>query len=195
MDLLHFTDAFCNRTRQPQILPAQKRATIFSMNRPVGFLLGLGVCLRAFFAQVPASGPEDTEPYEIYSTVLQVMHPNVTEWMILNKTRGFAFCSTPARDQDALYRPMLDDYTRRNKTTVPLERKFNLANYLLVGDQQGAGKTKQDTATVFSAVGFNQERTRAAVCSWINSNGGCSVLVKSDGTWKFDKGWRGNGCG
>jgi hypothetical protein len=168
---------------------------MFLMNRSVGFLLGLGLCLRLSCAQVSASGPQNTEPYEVYSTVLRVLYPNVTEWMILNKTRGFAFCSTPARDQDALYRPVLDDYTRKNKTTVPLERKFNLGNYLLVGDQQGAGNTKQDTATVFSAVGFNQERTRAAVCSWINGNGGCLVLLKTEGRWNVDKGWRGDGCG
>jgi hypothetical protein len=165
------------------------------MNRSVEFLIGLGLCLRMSCAQGPASTAEDTAPYEIYSTVLQVIHPNVAEWMILNETHGFAFCSTPARDQEALYRPMLDDYTRKNKTTAPLERKFSLGNYLLVADQQGAGNSKQDTTVVFSAVGFNPERTRAAVCFWVTSNGTCSVLVKSDGTWKFDKGWRGNGCG
>ncbi len=168
---------------------------MFSMLRSVGFLIGLGLCLSLSSAQVPAPGPTDTEPYDIYSTVLQVMHPNVTEWMILNKTHGFAFCSTPARDQEVLYRPVLDDYTRKNKTTLSLERKFSLGNYLLVGDRQGAGNTKHDTTTVFSAVGFNPERTRAAVCFRVTSNGTCSVLVKNDGTWKFDKGWRGDGCG
>ena len=168
---------------------------MFSMSRSADLLIVLTLCLRGSCAQIPPSGAEDKEPYQIYSTLLQIMHPNVTEWIILNKTHDFAFCSTPAPDQDALYLPMLDDYTRKNKTTVPLERKFSLGNYLLVGDQQGAGNTKQDTATVFSAVGFNPERTRAAVCSWVFSSGGCSVLVKSDGTWRFDKGWRGNGCG
>ena len=124
-------------------------------------LLGLGFCLNVSFTQVPAVAPEDTEPYEIYSAVLQGMHPNVMEWRILNKTRGFAFCSNPARDQNALYRPVLDDYARKNKVTVSLERKFSLVNYLLVGDQQAAGNTKHDTVVIFSAVGFNQERTRA----------------------------------
>ena len=130
------------------------------MNRPFAFLIGLGLCLRISCAQ--------PESYTIYSTVLQLMHPNVPEWMILNKTRAFPFCSTPARDQEALYRSMLDDYTRN---------------------------AKHDTATAFSAVSFNPERTRAAVCFWVSSNGARQMLAKSDGTWNFDKAWGGNGCG
>jgi hypothetical protein len=75
-------------------VPAQKMATIVSMECSVRFLVGLGLCMTAVCAQpfqVPASEPEETESYEIYSTVLQVMHPNVTDWMIKKETRGFAF--------------------------------------------------------------------------------------------------------
>jgi hypothetical protein len=62
----------------------------------IRFLIGLTFCLRASWAQplqVPAIEPEGKEPYEIYSTVLQAMHPNVREWVILNKTRGYDFAS------------------------------------------------------------------------------------------------------
>jgi hypothetical protein len=87
---------------------------------------------------------------------------------------------------------MLDDYIRKNKKMVLFERKFNLTNYLLVGSQQWAARS---TIAAFSVVGFNPERTRAAVCFWAVSSGTCSVLLKSDSAWQFDKGWRGDGCG
>ena len=167
------------------------------MERTIGFLIGLCLCLRAFWAQplqVPAAETQEKESYEIYSTVLQAAHPNIREWVILNKTRGYEFCPPPAPDQDSLYRSMLDDYARKNKTTMPLERKFSLDNYLLVSDTQGAGNTKPSNVVVFSSVGFNPERTRAAVCFWANSYGTCSVLVKSEGIWRMDKDWRGGGC-
>jgi hypothetical protein len=175
-----------------------RMATIVSMECSVRFLAGLGLCMTAVCAQpfqAPASEPEKKESYEIYSTVLRVMHPNVVEWMIRNETGAFPFCSTPARDQDALYRPMLDDYVRKNKKMVLLERKFNLTNYLLVGSQQWAARsTNRSTIATFSVVGFNPERTRAAVCFWAVSSGTCSVLLKSDGAWEIDQGWRGDGC-
>jgi hypothetical protein len=47
----------------------------------------------------------------------------------------------------------------------------------------------------FSAVGFNKDRTRAAVCVWIGSGGTCHVLIKKDDIWQIDKNWRGDGCG
>jgi hypothetical protein len=187
-----------SRAAMGMFAPAQKMATIVSMECSVRFLVGLGLCMTAVCAQpfqAPASEPEKKESYEIYSTILQVMHPNVTDWTIINETRGFAFCSTPARDQDALYRPMLDGYILKNKKMVLLERKFKLANYVLVGPEEWTRSTNRKIIAAFSVVGFNPERTRAAVCFWADSSGTCSVLLKSDGAWQFDKGWRGDGCG
>jgi hypothetical protein len=174
-------------------------ATIVSMECPVRFLVGLSLCITAVCAQplqVPSSKLEEKESYEIYSTVLRVMHPNVTDWMITKETHGFEFCSTPVRDQNTFYRPMLDDYIQKNKKTVPLEWKFKLSNYLLVDPQQGAARSaNRNTSVTFSAVGFNPARTRAAVCFWAVNSGTCSILIKSGDAWQFDKGWRGDGCG
>jgi len=168
---------------------------MFSVIRPAELVIVLGLCLTISRAQAPASGPEEAESYEVYSAVLHRGDSNRADWKILDKTYAFAFCPVPAPDQDSLYRPTLDDYTRKNKTTVPLERKFGLENYLLVSDRRGAGNTTHGANVILSAVGFNPDRTRAAVCFWIVSSGTCSVLIKSDGAWTLDKGWHGNGCG
>jgi hypothetical protein len=180
------------------LAPAQKGGYDCVMESSVRFLAGLGLCMTAFYAQVfqvAASEPEEKESYEIYSAMLQVMHSNVMAWTIIKETRGFEFCLTPARDQDALYRPVLDDYIRKNKKTVALERKFSLANYVLADPEEWGRSTKGKIIAAFSVVGFNPDRTRAAVCYWADSGGTCSVLLKSDGAWQVDKGWRGDGCG
>src|ERR1700682_3438409 len=114
------------------------------MECSVRFLVGLGLCVTAIRAQAfldPTPEPEKTESYEIYSTMLRAARPNATYWTIVNETHGFPFCSTPPRDQDALYRPMLDDYLRKNKKAIQLERRFNLTNYLLVGSEQWAARS------------------------------------------------------
>ena len=183
----------CNEMRS-----SRGKATMFSVEHPSGIIVGLALCLGALCTQplpLHAAEPEDTESYQIYTTVLQVLHSNVAAWTIMKDTRGFEFCATPARDQAAIYRPMLDDYNLKNKTAVPLEGRLGLSNYLLTGPQDGTGNTKPNDTAVFSAVGFNPERTRAAVCFWAVSNGTCSFLVKNDGAWQFDKAWRGDGCG
>ena len=123
------------------------------------------------------------------------MHSNVTAWTVIKETRGFEFCSTPARDQDSIYRPILDDYIRKNKETVFLERKFQLVNYVLAGPEEWKRSMNRKAIAAFSVVGFNPERTRAAVCFWADHSGTCPVLLKTGGTWQFDKGWRGDGCG
>lgn len=49
--------------------------------------------------------------------------------------------------------------------------------------------------SVFSAVGFNPDRTHAAVCFWAHNGGTCSILIKAKGTWQIDRDWRGGRCG
>ena len=72
-------------------------------------------------------------------------------------------CLEPARDQDSIYRPLIDDYALKNKKTVVLERKFTLSAYTLVGPEAWAGAQSSNLA-VLSAVGFNRERSRALLC-------------------------------
>jgi hypothetical protein len=58
--------------------------------------------------------------------------PAVADWRIVRETRAFQMCLQPARDQDSIYRPMIDDYSLKNKKTVVLQRRFKLSAYTLV---------------------------------------------------------------
>ena len=76
--------------------------------------------------EVPLSSEEETESYDIYSTVLQVKGPGpaVADWTIVRETRAFPMCLKPAGDQESIYRPILNDCALKNKNTVVLQRKF-----------------------------------------------------------------------
>ena len=149
--------------------------------------------------------PEDgAESYEIYSTVLKVKEPAVLEWTIVEETRPFQMCLEPARDQQ-IYRPMIDDYAFKNRKSLVLQRKFKLSAYTLATTEDWdkaysitrnpSKNTQHRTFAVFSAVGFNRDRTRALLCFWANSSGTCYFMVKQDGKWEIDRAWRGGGCG
>lgn len=150
----------------------------------IGFLAG---CL---FGQA-----SDRDAYAIYSTVLQTAHGDIAHWIIVNKTHSFDLCLTPAHDQEAIYRSMVDDYKAKNRSEVGLEPMFALANYAMGGPEEWARTPSRRNVAVFSGVGFSADGTRAAVCYWAASNGTCSVLVRSGGNWLLDEGWRGDGCG
>src|SRR5215813_4173610 len=118
---------------------------------------------------------EEKESYDIYSTVLKMKEPLVNAWTIVRETHGFKLCSEPKPDQDAIYRSMADDYILKNKRTLILQRKFNLPQYALAAPEVWARSTNGRIVAVFSAVGFNPNRTRAAVCFWANSSGTCFI--------------------
>jgi hypothetical protein len=139
------------------------------------------------------SPDEEKQSYEIYSAVLEIREPRVSSWLIVQKTRGFEFCMKSGRDQDAIYRPMIQDYVQKNQKTVLLARKFNLPEYTLVTPEEWTRSTKGRSFAVFSAVGFNPDRTRATVCFWASSTGTCSMLVKKS-TWQIDRDWYGQSC-
>jgi hypothetical protein len=102
-------------------------------------------------------------------------------------------CLQPARDQESVYQPIIDDYALHNRATVVLQRKFKLPAYTLAGPEVfHVGKR---TVAVLSAVGFSRDRTRAMLCIWANDSGTCDVVVKQEDKWQIDRGWRGNGCG
>jgi len=138
---------------------------------------------------------EEKESYDIYSTVLNIVEPDVNAWTIIQETRGFKLCSEPKPDQDRVYRSMAEDYILKNKRTLILHRKFNLPLYTLAPPEEWTRSTNSKIIAVFSAVGFNSDRTRAAVCLWARSAGTCFILVKMNDAWQIDRDWRGDGCG
>jgi hypothetical protein len=144
----------------------------------------------------PLSSSDEAESYDIYSAVLQEKGPGpaVADWRIVRETRAFQMCLQPARDQDSIYRPMIDDYALKNKKTVVLQRKFKLSAYALVGPEAWASAQSSKLA-VLSAVGFNRDRTRALLCFWANASGTCSFMVKQETRWQIDRSWRGTACG
>ena len=150
--------------------------------------------------------PEDeAESYEIYSTVLKVKEPAVLEWTIVEETRPFQMCLEPARDQQSIYRPMIEDYAFKNRKTLVLQRKFKLSAYTLVSPvtwakaqsitRNSSRNTQNRTFAVLSAVGFNRDRTRALLCFFANHSGACYFAVKQVGKWQIDRSWRGGSCG
>ena len=155
--------------------------------------------------EAPLSSEEEAESYDIYSTVLKVKDPAVPEWTIVRETRAFQMCLEPARDQQSIYRPMIDDYAFKNRKTLVLQRKFKLSAYSLVGPEAWANaqsttrnppsNTQNRTFAVLSPVGFNRDRTRALLCFWANDSGTCYFMVKQEGRWQIDRSWRGSSCG
>jgi hypothetical protein len=137
---------------------------------------------------------EEKESYDIYSTLLQIKDPKVAGWKIIQETRAFELCLKPAPDQDAIYRPIIDDYVLKNRKTLVLERKFKLPQYTLAAPEEWT-RSINPRISVFSAVGFNPDRTHAAVCFWAHNGGTCSILIKAKGTWQIDRDWRGGRCG
>jgi hypothetical protein len=191
------------------------------MQRVPEFFIGLTL-MAVTFEMLPQQGPttsttsttaaetslspeDEAESYEIYSTVLKVKEPAVLEWAIVQETRTFQMCLEPAPDQQFIYRPMIDDYTFKNRKTTVLQRKFKLSAYTFV-TTEAWGKAhsitrnpptnaQNRTFAIFSAVGFNRDRTRALLCLFANNDGTCYFTVKQEGRWQIDRAWRGGGCG
>ena len=156
-------------------------------------------------AETSLSPEDEAESYEIYSTVLKVNEPAVLEWTIVQETRAFQMCLEPAPDQQFIYRPMIDDYALKNRKSIGLQRKFKLSAYTFVTTEAWGkassitrnppANTQNRTFAVFSAVGFNRDRTRALLCLFANNDGTCYFTVKQEGKWQIDRAWRGGGCG
>lgn len=142
---------------------------------------------------------EERESYSVYSEVLRIRKPDVTTWAIMQETRDFKFCLTPTQDLDANYRAVTDDYARKNKSKFILERMFDLPQYTLASPEQWFDRGTSRVFAIFSAVGFNVDRTRSGVCYTAGTSAGnsgtCLFLVKKDGKWQDDNGYRGDGCG
>lgn len=141
-------------------------------------------------AETSLSPEDEAESYEIYSTVLKVNEPAVLEWTIVQETRAFQMCLEPAPDQQSIYRPMIDDYALKNRKSIGLQRKFKLSAYTFVTTEAWGkassitrnppANTQNRTFAVFSAVGFNRDRTRALLCLFANHSGTCYFAVKQE---------------
>jgi hypothetical protein len=148
---------------------------------------------------------EDPDAYEIYSVLLRTELPaswKVEAWPIRQETeRGsLPMCLAPPADQLSVYRPVIEDFERRNQQRLTLQRKFSLPAYTLVNP---ADKTpSQNPRLLFevSAVGFNKDHNLALVyvahhCGGLCGGGTYHLMAKKDGKWTPDRDFRGGpGC-
>jgi|ERR1035441_6267743 hypothetical protein len=166
---------------------------------------------------------EERDSYEIYSMLLRTEMPpqwNITGWAIEQETQTYpnfgdrvtaGVCVQPPKEQESIYRPLIDDYIAKNKSKLVLERKFDLFVYALVGPADlKAIQQRSRVADGFpfnasvlfhvSAVGFSRDGTRALVyvghyCGGLCGGGTYHFLVKKDGKWQIDKEYGGMSCG
>jgi hypothetical protein len=188
-------------------------------------LLGLGIRIPACESpvaqvqeadtqEVKLTAAEEQDSYEIYSMLLRTeMGPQwkIVAWAIIRQTQTFPGggsthnvrqCINVPREQEAVYLPLVDNYTAKNNRKWVLERKFDLPQYELVEFGQRAGRASPPAASVtfdVSAVGFNRDRTRALVyvghhCGNLCGGGGYHLLVKKEGKWQVDREYGGGSC-
>jgi hypothetical protein len=138
------------------------------------------------------SPAEELESYEVYTAILRMNEPTIRDWKIVIESFGFEMCLKPNDKQKTTYQPILEDYTAKNKTIYTFERKFSLPSYSLITRKE---RLPNVADAVFSAVGFDREQRRAAVCYFANSTGYCVALIKENGAWQHDEQWRGASCG
>jgi hypothetical protein len=164
---------------------------------------------------------EEKDSYEIYSILLRTELPsqwNITGWAIKQETQTFPHdgtitfsgCVKPPKDQESIYRPLIDDYVAKNRRLSVLERKFDLPQYSLIGpaDLKAIEQRSRvadgfpfNSSVIFhvSAVGFNRDGTRGLVyvghhCGSLCGGGGYHFLVKKDGRWQVDREYGGMSC-
>jgi hypothetical protein len=166
---------------------------------------------------------EERDSYEIYSILLRTEMPsqwNIRGWAIKQETQTYpnfgamssiGECLQPPKDQEPIYRPLIDDYVAKNRGKLVLERKFDLPQYALVGPADlKAIEQRSRVADGFpfnafvifhvSAVGFNRDGTRGLVyvghhCGSLCGGGTYHFLVKKDGRWQVDREYCGMSCG
>jgi hypothetical protein len=160
---------------------------------------------------------EDADAYAIYSALLLMEPLRVTVWNIRNQTeRGpLPVCVTPPSDQKEIYRSAIEQFEIRNQEKLSLKRSFDLPAYNLVNGHLSCPRCSellhfgdpvreksvpaQDNILPnfeVSAVGFNNERTRALVyvghhCGNLCGGGTYHLMVKMNGKWEPDREFRG----
>jgi hypothetical protein len=139
----------------------------------------------------------DPDAYEIYSMLLRTEAPgSVTRWVINQATkRGpLAMCLRPLADQEAIYRPIIQDFERKNQRRFLLERNFDLPEYYLVAYPDRL--LPPGLLFEVSAVGFNSDHTRALVyvghyCQGTCGSGMYHLMAKTAGRWDVDREYHG----
>lgn len=132
-------------------------------------------------------------------------------------------CVTPPSDQEQIYRPAIEQFKIRNREKLSLKRSFDLPAYNLVNSQLSrplrnahlscprcsellhfADPVREESVPAadeifpnfeVSAVGFNNERTRALVyvghhCGALCGGGTYHLMVKMNGKWEPDREFR-----
>jgi hypothetical protein len=157
---------------------------------------------------------EEPDAYQIYSILLRTEmspHWKIAEWAINRQTQTFPNiggrhsvreCLNVARDQEAVYLRLIDNYIAKNNNKLVLESKFELPRYELVDIGRASGGANRSAASVIfdvSAIGFNNDRTRALVyvghhCGSLCGGGRYHLLAKKDDKWEVDREYRGMSC-
>ena len=177
---------------------------------------------RGSASDLKLTAAEEKDSYEIYSILLRTEMPpqwNITAWAIKQESQTYpnfgdmssiGMCLQPPKDQESIYRPLIDDYVAKNKRKLVLERNFDLPQYALVGPadlkaiqmRSRIGDGFPFNASVIfhvAAVGFNRDGTRALVyvghhCGSLCGGGTYHFLVKKDGRWQVDREYGGMSC-
>lgn len=180
----------------------------------------LGVCHYAAFqsvaGEVNAPAPyEDLAAYKVYAAIL----PDLSLWqesktlLIQVETSRPEFCGKPDEEAQLIVGTAIADYTRVNHKQWSLQNHFDISKpYKLVHDNDVKYPNfRRDSPTrpypnsrgvvVFSAVGFNTDKTVAVVAVTQDfvpgASGGFRVLEKSGDTWqelKLKRGRFQEGC-
>jgi hypothetical protein len=106
------------------------------------FTLSLSTATRSSAFQPPAqqleqrntneltlTAAEEKDSYDVYSIVLRSDVPlqwHTSGWAIKQETRGYPMCLEPAKDQEFLYRSVIDDYMMKNNSKLMLQRNLDL---------------------------------------------------------------------
>jgi hypothetical protein len=153
---------------------------------------------------------EDAEAYKVYSALLPETQ---TPLLIRYDTVSENACLSSVRDHDKAAVAALDDYVKVNRTAWGLQDKFSLPKppklvsmddlRAMDEEDQRTGHEKPGSSRtrphfVLSAVGFNADKTIAAVwiyydCGGLCGSGRLAVLRKAAGVWKETK--EDQGCG
>jgi len=151
----------------------------------------------------PAQAYHNEEAYRVYSALLADAHKPL---VIRYDTVGDRSCVDSIRARDQVAASALDDYLKVNLTRWALQDKFSRQNRpKLIGSRDIRAideewqKPRENRSFftlpgyfVLSAVGFNADKTIAAVwiyyaCGGLCGNGHLAVLRKADGVWKETK--------
>jgi len=193
----------------------------------------------ALIAQVVAAGgatvpkltrQEELDSYSIYSMLLKMeeWHEHSPVVGIQADTQIFQPAGTgsgcvpePSAAKRLLYRPIIEDFQRRNARPSVLEMKFDFPSYRLLTalevkefsethgpvppppPQPGAPEepTEEnprlrlvDVVVFLSAVGFSADHRRALVHIAVSSGGRYYFLVRRHSKWTIDNDYRGTIC-